>query len=1826
MDTKKEADALKTIKAGGTKTDPGQIENDEREIRSLFGVESRGGIELSSGRGEGTVTLSGVQPDDVVELVLDDDIYLFSRRDDLEHDFSAELSRGADPGDLVFRSLRFGAPSRGGFDWAIKIINLFHVDIAEKAGLAICQKFEKKSVPEPGLKKVEPSDSLVLRPAEFGNDFDTTKPILVFIHGTASNTNGSFGGIWEKRNAGIRNALFDHYENRVYALEHHTLSVSPIKNAIELVKALPPKTTVHLVSHSRGGIVGELACRSMVNDGNDPFLPLELEAYYKRASAIAEDMDEGQAEAMAAYEAQIEKLKELNSLLKGEESVKFTKFVRVACPARGTTLASGRLDRWLSIIFNLVNLIPAIRATPYYALLKNFIRALVKTRTKPEQLPGLEAQMPRAPLIGLLNGSDRQLNSDLSVIAGDIEGDGILGRIALLLPDQFYDTDHDLVVNTPSMYGGSIRASGERYFFDRGTGVSHFNYFRNDETALRIIKGLTLSGEALREYFTSHLPEPEGAIPSRSFRHQAGPQPVIFILPGIMGSELDVRTTTIWANKFKLMLGGMSKLEITDPDVAPSGLMHDTYWNLVEYLSHRNEVIPFPYDWRTSLIDEAGRLADAVRAKVQQATAENQPVSLLAHSMGGLLARVMMVKHPDVWEAMLTHTQSRLVMLGTPNGGSFSIPRMLLGHDKLVKGLALIDLAHSLGELLQIISRYPGALFLLPFGDERYDFFSEETWRELSQTDSKAFAAPDPAQLAKAREVRTLINTRPLALEASGRILYVAGHAKETPVALVVEKNTPVFKGTPRGDGRVPWDTGIPTGIPTWYMDVKHGDLANHIPAFEAISELIQIGNTDRLPRREPAIARGIPDQFDLSPDEIQIYPGEKELKAWALEADVETGRPPQKAKTRLRITHGNLAFSSNPVMVGHYLGDGLFSAERYLDKCLDGQLARCHRLDLYPGPLNSAELIMSKEASKPRGALIVGLGEVGKLTLPTLSQSISKALHRYAFDIAKYGNHDEQPSSERQAIAITSLLVGASTGGLSLPDVLLALMEGVIDANKALLDLDKTGSGKFINELQIIELWEDRAILAARTLEELFDLNSELSDAFHYDGTLEQVAGGQTRAYYEAEPGWWNRLQIQEMKDGSLNFHSISDRARTEKRLLAVDRDKVDQFLRGATASTWTNRELPKTLFEMLIPNELKDTSDKLGDTVLMIDEQTAQYPWELMEDRFNYSGKPLAVQNRIIRQLESLYFRHKPKMALENLALVVGEPRTTLNRLWSPLPGAAEEAQLVAGLLGGEGRFSVSKLIQVESGGILKAVYEKSYRVMHLAGHGVHAFNLHRALDQLGLKAEAQKAGENVSGMVIGDTVFLNSYDVEQMRRVPELVFINCCYLGRTNGTFPREGYPALAANLATQFIRMGACAVVAAGWQVDDAAAKTFANVFYTSMISGQAFGEAVYEARKEVYDRHGEVNTWGAYQCYGDPQYTLTGTRSWSSQAYERPQTPYDLVVRVNNLGQAAATDTDSKRKDRLAQLEAYVDRHKNPMLKKWEKQGDVCAAVGKAYGEFDRFDEAIAWYQKASATEDASVSIRAFEQYANLQARQAVAGAKAGLTKQEVDAAGKQIKDAVELLDQLDTLATMMRAGGAATTVERACLRGSAYKRLALIRAMAGEATDKVVKELKTMQKHYKEASDLYREENHGKINFYPYANYLTATTIMRLLSGRFQGLSPEEKKTLEKVKKDAELTDQTDPSFWSMVSGTDCTLIAAINDGTLEHAKTRIVEGYLAAKKRSASPREFRSITESIEALIHLINAKPGTTTSRNRRTGINATLVEIKETLLNHP
>ena len=324
--------------------------------------------------------------------------------------------------------------------------------------------------------------------------------LLVFIHGTASSTWGSFGELWSPARSGTLTELRRIYGENVFALDHRSLTESPITNALQLARELGKRVKsgarIDLVSHSRGGLVGELFSRMNIVGAGVPFEGIDeklvAETEWLESDPALDDDDIAKAKvALAAWSVELHALStELQSLAKRGAAV--NRFVRVACPALGTSLISRRLDRWVQILANVGAL--ATPASPVGELvdsLGDFITAVLHQKTKPQELPGIVAMLPDAGFVRMVNNPTRAIASQLFVIAGDIEPDSIWQRLLTLIADKFYAGEHDLVVNTGSMYGGAPRDAGAALLsYHAGPLVNHFNYFKNEPSAEAIIAAL----------------------------------------------------------------------------------------------------------------------------------------------------------------------------------------------------------------------------------------------------------------------------------------------------------------------------------------------------------------------------------------------------------------------------------------------------------------------------------------------------------------------------------------------------------------------------------------------------------------------------------------------------------------------------------------------------------------------------------------------------------------------------------------------------------------------------------------------------------------------------------------------------------------------------------------------------------------------------------------------------------------------------------------------------------------------------------------------------------------------------------------------------------------------------------------------------------------------------------------------------------------------------------------------------------------------------------------------------------------------------------------
>ena len=302
-------------------------------------------------------------------------------------------------------------------------------------------------------------------------------------------------------------------------------------------------------------------------------------------------------------------------------------------------------------------------------------------------------------------------------------------------------------------------------------------------------------------------------------------------------------------------------------------------------------------------------------------------------------------------------------------------------------------------------------------------------------------------------QVRQVLDQAPFDPQS---MFYIAGRARATLCAMRIDAQEPnparriQFDATNRGDGRVPWESGIPTGLKTWYMDVAHGDLSAADDGFPAIVDVLSFGNTIRLPTTPP-VDRAAEEVFPMPRDVDVVYPDEGTLQAEALGAEPTRSRRTRSQRRQavvdVRAVHGNLAFARFPVAVGHYVGDTVISAEKALDRALAGQLSQRLQLGLYPGPIESSAVFVnarlhSYDRVTPKGAVVVGLGNAGTLSASQLTRTLVHGLLEYVSEWTERGV--VSVGDEPQSLGISALLVGSGMGGVAVADSVAACLRAV--------------------------------------------------------------------------------------------------------------------------------------------------------------------------------------------------------------------------------------------------------------------------------------------------------------------------------------------------------------------------------------------------------------------------------------------------------------------------------------------------------------------------------------------------------------------------------------------------------------------------------------------------------------------------------------------------------------------------------------------------------------------------------------------------------------
>ncbi|MBA3806534.1 MAG: hypothetical protein H0X14_12580, partial [Acidobacteria bacterium] len=145
---------------------------------------------------------------------------------------------------------------------------------------------------------------------------------------------------------------------------------------------------------------------------------------------------------------------------------------------------------------------------------------------------------------------------------------------------------------------------------------------------------------------------------TRSVRDRSKEKRNVVVIHGIMGAELSVSTggdgDLTWVNAFRVMRGWLDRLRLSDDGrseysprfkVRASGIMKRHYGELLLTLAENWNVRAFWFDWRKDL----NLAADELNTKINGWFNQNDPVHIVAHSMGGLVARTFIKKYKERW-------------------------------------------------------------------------------------------------------------------------------------------------------------------------------------------------------------------------------------------------------------------------------------------------------------------------------------------------------------------------------------------------------------------------------------------------------------------------------------------------------------------------------------------------------------------------------------------------------------------------------------------------------------------------------------------------------------------------------------------------------------------------------------------------------------------------------------------------------------------------------------------------------------------------------------------------------------------------------------------------------------------------------------------------------------------------------------------------------------------------------------------------------------------------------------------------------------------------
>jgi pimeloyl-ACP methyl ester carboxylesterase len=1029
----------------------------------------------------------------------------------------------------------------------------------------------------------------------------------------------------------------------------------------------------------------------------------------------------------------------------------------------------------------------------------------------------------------------------------------------------------------------------------------------------------------------------------------------VVVLHGIMGGELTVFPTSqnsqfIWLNFPRIVIGAVGWLRMTTKfesqfDVRATGILKKWYSEqLLGLAADGWNVRAFWYDWRRDL----AQLADALRQQIDLWFGRDAPVNLVAHSMGGLVSRTYILRHAQRWG-----NKGRLIMLGTPNHGSFAIPQVITGAYDTIRKLAIVDLTHSRRELCDILNGFPGSMQMLPSPLQMKTMerlYNAEQW--------STWGVPQ-----KILDIARSSHERLANVVDGSRMSYIAGFNKVTKVNIrdwTRLDDPDAYTDSLEGDGTVPHALGFlregGTRIPTYFVECSHGALPNHFDVIEGTKQILATGKCS-LPTAIPkargaaaltasAAARRVRERAEeetlrlvsrrvrgrsravgdiretpLSRDEIvanemlvRSFLGDTPVSLAVETAPPSEGTralgPPSRIRRKsetpavaiaVQLVRGRIEefAAADAIAVGHYIGVAPQYAELAIDRAIskaqsgkkstDGKLLItdfCRR-GLIIGELGQ-NFILPDPRKPGRVIVIAGMGQPGTFRaaeLTILSRELIWALGR-----SGYKN-------------LASVLIGAGAGNLETKDAVYAWLRG---ARRALYDA-RVASDRQLQRITFVEFSPGNFVRlhnAVKQAVDSFGKDPETPLKISYkapnDAALREAERaaekdaarraadkerksftGMIERRVEVEP---MRLTIQLQAD-TFQFGVLTADASIPQRDTRIDPALIEESNDALPAAVSFAKQLDhgNLLGRLLLPRDLRQKLlEQTVPTVLALDARTARIHWEMVAFGTAAGGGAVDFNHErflgtfygLTRQLRTTFAQlPEPPILTERplRVLVVADPAED-----APLPGAQEEGEAVAAIFDEFGQQPGRKVEVVRLFGpgqatrinVLDQLINQRFDMMHYAGHCF--FN---------------KDNPPLSGWIFTGQKVLSANELNRVDRVPRFIFSNACESGITPDRAD-ERNAFMAPSFAESFFARGVANFVCTAWPVDDTAALEFARRFYRGILGlrgegslAESLHEAMREARCEIARLGpGGMQTWGAYQHYGDPSLRIIPGRT------------------------------------------------------------------------------------------------------------------------------------------------------------------------------------------------------------------------------------------------------------------------------------------------------------------------------------------------------------